>query len=569
MSKVLSYEKFLNHDNFYTQEELINQFGSPVSSSFTSSLVIKNEDLFLEYKNEDLISVSEEKKVSKKLIHDILSDEGMFRYIQTNLNNSSGVVLKIDYMMDANPVSSITLTKAELITAINQIMNDLSQKEKMRFAFIESISRTYSCEQKYNDYTHEVFVDGLKLGIPASTLLKIITCDEETFNNFLNGSINFGYDKECLAFALVDFVARERIFEKFEFKASTIQRFNKIRDFSLIDFESLNQNRSKNDIGRNGESVLEKINLSDELMAYLDKEMDKTYSKFEKSVYYYLKLCEALTYDANYFLSSSPELLENHENTEYINSISTTNNEITKYDFTMIFASILSKLQIDFTLDQNLVAGINSNAPMLTFRYGEYLISLTSFENPDRSDLLNVKINDEIINLTCINKNEFTRNKFKELLNRIYSNITREKANAKAFKESLENYNSRNNINEVSIQEKLRILLLEINRTNLKGIDAIGYVKKIIQNIFSNTNRVKLNYLCKESKRNYLTPVTIISVLNDDGYVYYMIDHTNPNGVMELSKEQVTSVLGLGGMYYIDDNRIPGINNFVGEKYVR
>ena len=48
-----------------------------------------------------------------------------------------------------------------------------------------------------------------------------------------------------------------------------------------------------------------------------------------------------------------------------------------------------------------------------------------------------------------------------------------------------------------------------------------------------------------------------------------IIDKLKNSHVMELSKEQVTNILGLGGIYYIDDNKITGINNFVGEKYVR
>lgn len=575
MRKSFPYEKFLNNDNFYTHEEIENEFGSRLNSSFASSLIIKNEDLFLSYKNcnvlEDIIIVKlkDEKRVNKKLIHDILSDEGMYRYIQTNLDNSLGIILKIHYVIDDSSYDSIILTRAELINAINQIVDELSQKEKMRFAMIESIARTYSCEQKYNNYKHEVIVDGTILEVPASILLKLLTCDEVTFEKFLNGIENFGYDKECLTYSLVDFVSRERILEKYSFPESVNKRYESIRSYKLIDFESLNHNRIKNDIGKDGESVIDKVTLSEELLTYLNEGIDKTYSNLEKVIYYYIKLCEALTYDENYFSSEAASILSIHESTDNINSLSLNNNQVVKYDFMVVFASILSSLQIAYTLDQNLMAGIPSSGPMLTFRYGEYLVSLNTISVPSQSDLVNVKINDEVINLVCTNKNETTKKKFKELTNRIYEDINNKREKDKTFKEALEFYKNTYVDKSVSIQERIYVLLLEITRSNLKGIDAIGYEKKLIDNLFGDSNKVVVSYLCKETRNNYLTPVTIISINDNNGYIYFMVDHDAPSSVTKVTQTELTNILGLGGIYYVDDQKIPGINNSVGEKYVR
>lgn len=575
MSKSFPYEKFLNKDNFYTHEEIENEFGSRLTSSFASSLIIKNEDLFLSYKNSDVledtivIKLKDEKKVNKKLIHDSLTDEGMYRYIQTNLDNSLGIILKVHYVIDSSSYDSIILTRAEFISAVNQIVDELSQKEKMRFAMIESIARTYSCEQKYSNYTHQVFVDGTIMEVPASTLLKLLTCDEVTFEKFLSGIENFGYDKECLTYSLVDFVSRERILEKYSFPESVNKRYESIRSFSLIDFESLNHNRIKNDIGKDGESVIDKVTLSEELRAFLNDGIDKTYSNLEKVVYYYIKLCEVLSYDENYFSSESTSILSTHESIDNINSLSLNNNQVVKYDFMVAFASILSSLQIAYTLDQNLMAGLPSSGPMLTFRYGEYLISLNTISVPNQSDLVNVKINDEVINLVCTNKNETTKKKFQELLERIYNDVNIKRQKDKTFKESLETYKSAYADKTVSIQERLYVLLLEITRTNLKGIDAIGYEKKIIDNLFGDTNKVVVTYLCKEARNNYLTPVTIISVNDNNEYIYFMVDHDTPSSVIKVTSGELTNILGLGGIYYVSDEKIPGINSSVGEKYVR
>ena len=571
MSEFLSYEKFLNQENFYTQDEIINQFGTPTGRNLTNSLVIKNEELFNSYQNVDLISISsqEEKKVSKKLIHDILSDTGMFKYIQTNLDNDLGIAVRIDYIIDKDSIASIKITKAELIDSINQIIDELTQKEKMRFAVIKNSMRSYSCEQRYRDYIHQVYIDGHLLDIKASILIKILTCDEETFVEFLNGNINFGYDKECLAYALVDFIERQRIFIKYDLPEVARERYNSIKNYSLIDYESLNKNRVNNDLDRNGESVLDKITISDELNNYLNEHIDKTYSKLEKAIYYYLRLCEVLTYDQNYFLAESTSILENHESIENINSITPENNQIIKYDFVIIFAKILSLLKIDFTIDQNLMAGSFSNGQMLSFRYGEYLISLNSIANLGESDLTNVKINDEIVNLSSINKNYVTKIKFRELVNKIYNDINLKREKQETFKQSLEKYKSTINTENIKIQDKIYVLLLEISRQELKGIDAISYQKKLFKTLFGNSNNVSINFLCRENSDSYLTPITIVSVLKDNNYTYFMVDLKANDSVSTITKEQLTNILGLREIYYINEDTIPGISKNVGEKYVR
>lgn len=577
MSKSFDYEKFLDRNLFYTHEEVANEYGHSIKKNIASSLVLKSEDLFLEYKNNDLIEVDEfeHKSVSRKLIHDLLSDEGMYRYLQNNLSNDLGIAARIDYIIDIKSVASIKLTRREFIEALNQMSGELSQHELMRSAVIRSSWVLFSCEQRYRNTLHKTFINDSCLDIPASVLIRILSCSEDEFNKFINGDINFGYAKEILAYALVDFVERERILIKYVFPKNVIDRYENIKNYSLIDFESINKNRIKNDLNEYGESIIDKIELSSELKEYLNAEIADTYSNLEKAIYYYIKLCEVFSLDDNYYLSTSQSLLEEHTNTDNINSKTPSNNKVAMYDFLSIYASLLSELKIDFTLNQTLMNGGEVGSNLLTFKYGEYLVSISSLANPSESDLTNVKINDRLTNITSINKNKVTKAKFKELTDRIYKDIQNKRTDKKTFQESLAAYKQTLSYSKMPITDKIYILLKEITRTDLKGLELSGYTKKLFSSLFKGNKNIAINILAKKvDNSTYLTPVIIVSYLGLE-YHYLVVDKSIENSLRSASLDELTSLLSENKYYYIDSKNvpssteIPGISRYVGDKIVR
>lgn len=573
MSIIVEYEKLLDKDVFYTREEVEKQYGQSIKKNIALSLVVKDEKIFLEYKEKDLIVIneSENKRVSKKLIHDLLNDEGMYKYLLLNLNNDLGVAARIDFIIDQESIVSIKITRKEFINALNQINDELSRKEQMRSAIIKSSWRQFSCEQRYRNATYNLFIDNTSLEIPVNTLIRIFTLSDENFKSFLAGNISFGYAKEILAYALVDFIERERILIKYDFPDNLIERYENIKNFSLIDFESLNKNLNKNDLDENGESIIGKITISDELREYLNHDLNPRYSNLEKAIYFYIKLCEIFSLDSNYYLAMSQEILEINQNIENIKSKNLSNNDISLYAFLTIFASLISELNIDFTLAQSLMNGEDLGKAKLTFRYGEYLVAINSLVTPEKSDFINVKVKDKIINLISINNNNITNKKFTELRNKVYEDIKRKRENRKSFQESLASYRDTFKYSKIDIQDKLYILLKEITRTNLKGLDMVGYEKKLFRALFANNSNVAINILAKKNgEEEYLTPVTVVSIRDID-YHYLVVDETNQDILRSVSLDELISLLSNNCYYYIDnkENSIPGVSRYVGDKIVR
>lgn len=567
----MQYEMFLPSTAFWTLDEIVEEYGSTYKKNFANSLILKDESLFNAYKNEDLITVSiqdEEKQISKKLIHDMLSQEGMYKYLQTNIDNSLGIALRIDYIIDKDTFLSIKITRAELIEALNSISEELNQKEKIHSAFIKNSLHLFSCQQKYRNYDHSCFIEDNQYTVSATNLLSILTMDDESFKAFLDGKINYEYPKEYIAYVLVDFVERERIFTKYVLPENVYKRYKDIKNYSLIDFESLNKNRVKNDINEDGESILDKIEISDELMLKLDEQKEDYYSKMELAIYYYLKLCEVLTFNNEYFITQNIDTTS--EKLDNVSTITPVNNQVTTYEFLLLFAKILSKLDIDISFDQTIFAGIINGTNKLTFKYGEYLVALNSLDCIGKSDLTNVKVNDKISNLVCFNKNEVTKKKFNELVEKIYNDIIAKKENQERFRQAVNRYKNTYQYTKTSVRDKLYLLLKEICRTDLKGLQIISYEKKIFDNIFKNNPNIDINFICSlDEETSYVKPISIVSIFDSDKYNYFAIDGTKDNKIEFLSQDDLIEMFETRTYLYLDKKTIPGIDNTVGEVYAR
>lgn len=561
------YEPFLNRNLFLSMDQVEEVYGNAFRITCANSLIVKDEELFTRYKNEDIVEIKTIDGVtgiSKKLVHDLLSDEGMYKYVQTNLINSNGSIVRIDYIIDAETIISIKITASELLEAFNKMfeLDELTQKEKMRKALIENSLKIYSFTSTYRNRIHSIYVDGKKVDIITDVFIALLSMNEETYNAFLSSEEFFGYKKEVVVYGLIDFIERERILSKYAFDDNIINRINSLKSYNKVDYESINQNRKTNDENVN---ILDTFSLNSELVNELIKYVDPKYSKLEKAVYYYIRLCELLTYNKEYFIL-------NNSNVD-LEEVSSKNNEVTSIDFLLIYAKLLKDLGIYFTLEQTLVNGSEEGLGQITFKDGEYLVAVDSVANINTSDLINVKINGNIMNLYSINTNDVTRNKFKEMVERIYKNIIKQKEDRNKFEYAMATYETKFRTYDLSTKDRLYMFLKTIARPELKGIDLFGYVKRVFDNILGNNKKIGLTLLVNPSKSNEefnLTPIMVVSLLSHGEYTYFVINTNDASVVQMKSQEEVKTMVDYLDYYYINScDAIPGLEKEEGRVYDR
>lgn len=551
---------------FYTRDEIIQydqENGSNYLMKLDNSLILKNEHKFQEYKNDDLIEISfmgETRKYSKTLIHDLLTNEVMHNYLVQNITNELSTAVNICFIYDADTYDSIIITRAEFNLILSKIKTSLDIKEQMRAALLTSSSNMYSCKQKYDNKKHVCSIDETIVEVEISTLLNILTMNENDFNSFLNDELDMPFSKEQMCYCLVDFIQKERILSKYTFTSKVYDRYSKIRQFEFVDYESINKNLQTSDENIYGESVVEKINISEELENEIYKYCPDNYSPIEKAIYIYIVLCQIFTYDQEYYTTKNEEILERHQDFNNINVKNATNNEVIIYDFILLYAYFLRNIGIKYTINPELIVGNENISNILTYRFGEFLVSVDSLSNPIESDLTNVKTLGPIMNLKSTNKNSITNKKFEELIEKVYNDIIKKKEANITYETNLAEYETLYAGANLTNKEKLQVMLKQLKHSSLYGIDAVNYQRKLFNCLFKDEN-IKYNVIGStiDNYKNYTTtPIIIISIFDGSNYTYYKINPNDPSSLDELSNVELEDMLELEE-YIIINDVIPGI----------
>lgn len=590
----LSYEDFLDKNKYYTQEEFLEEYGESYKVYASNTLLIKDEELFNSYKNTELISLQTQigtSTVSQKLILDLLTDEGLYRYLLDHMTDDKGIVVRMSLVKDGQIGDAIKVTRDTLAKAIAEITQRIEgkipNKVQLRMALLTNTSSVYSLNMNYKNYIHTCLVDGEICEVASLDLYNILNKSEEEFNTFINETeeVEFTvldekrkYPKRVVVYMLIDFIESQRILENYVIPDTVLNRYNILCDGNFIDYESINKNEKTNDDYFYEVSISDLIHLDPQFEDEILKDMNPAYSLLEKAIYIYYKLCELLSYDQDYYAGNQhSEDAEKHFDINRINNINALNNEVVSYEFIAIYSYFLKKLGIKYTVNNAFQDEYGECHSTISFKVGEYLVLADSTINILQNDMTSAKINDHITGMRLTNKNVTTCNKFLEIYNKVIADIYTNKQDKAKFDEALKAYKEKYAEVNLSKKDKLYMLFKEIGNTNLKGVDVVSVHSRIYEHIFKQDEDVSINFISStiNAYKDYnYTPLTIISVKVKDDYIYYQIDPNNPSLVetisghelMELFESKDYAYLGKQGSI---SSEIPGLSLESRENYVR
>lgn len=588
----ISYEDFLNTDNYYKQQEFLEEFGLRYSIYTANTLLIKNEELFNEYKNTDVMSFRTQRgysSVSQKLILDLLTDEGLYRYLLSNMADDKGIVLRMSLVLNGEVGESIHVTRATLAKAVNNLNKNIEgkipSKVKMRMALLTNLSAVHSLRKNYDGEMHQSIVDGEYIEMPSLDLYDLLNLGVSEYNQFIeeDDDIRFiidgqikSYPKRVIVYMLIDFIESCRILEKYLIPDVALERYINLYSGNIIDYESINKNEKTNDDYTYGVSVTDLIHLDKEFEQVVTKDMNPSYSLLEKAIYIYYKLCELLSYDQEYYAANQKgEEADKHLDIERINSITLLNNEVVCYEFIAIYSYFLKQLGIKYTVNNAIQDEYGKGHSTISFKVGEYLVTADSTVSVLQNDMTSAKINAPLKGMRLTNKNIATRNKFNETYKKVINEIYENKENKERFETSVLAYKAKYEQKYLSKKDKIYLLFKEIGNTKLKGVDVISVHMRIYDYIFKNDPDVNINFISSaiNAYKDYnYTPLTILTVkVSTDDYVYYQIDPNNPNLVDTISEDEIRDLFLSRDYAYLgkQGSTIPGINLESREKYVR
>lgn len=587
-----TYEQFLDKDKFYTKSEFLDEYGDSYEVYAKNTLLIKDEELFERYKNDAIMSLRTQRgysAISRHLVLDILTNEGLRQYLLLHMNDEQGIVIRISLFQDGEVKDSIMITRATLAKALDKFTKEIDVKipewVQMRMALISNLSAVYSLKQNFANEINTCVVDGKICEISCLDLYEILNKSEEDYKKFIEedeemtfivNKVEKTYPKRVVVYMLINFIEKKRILENYLLPEVALNRYIELYSNKKIDYESINKYEKTNDDYDNGISISELIDLDKGLEAAVLSDMNPTYSLLEKAIYIYYKLCELLSYDQQYYAANQKgEEAENRCDITRINKVSLLNNEVVCYEFIAIYSYFLRRLGIKYTVDNAVQDEYGKGHSTISFKVGEYLVNADSTRSILSNDMTSAKINAPLIGMRVTNENVATRNKFLDTYNKVINDIAKTKKDKQVFSDAVKEYREKYAQKHLSKKEKIYLLFKEIGNIKLKGIDVVSVHMRIYESLFRNDADININFISStvNAYKDYnYTPLTILSVrLSDDDYVYYQIDPNNPNLVETISGEEIRELFESRDYAYLgtNDKVIPGINLGSREEYVR
>lgn len=327
-----------------------------------------------------------------------------------------------------------------------------------------------------------------------------------------------------------------------------------------------------NKVYKSNDPNLDKIRVNPKLKEAIFKGKKKFYTPWMDAMYIYIKMCKLLTYDEEFMVSNQMGASKTlHEDISHIYDITPENNKVVCYEFTAIYSALLKEIGIpsEIVKTSNNYSLYGGEHTKVRFKDNGEIFVADATTSILFGDLFAAKVglplSGFIFEKMCDGHTYFD---IQNSVNYIYEHIEKEEnnleLNVKDINILLKEYSREtDNITNVSLKEKLDILIHMINSTNLKGVDAYSYLIYLKNNVLIGSN-VKISIIRDDTKENR-TARAIIVIRgideNDDEYIYYY-SYSPKESVKPISLGQLQLMFDTNKFGYINEkerNKIEGV----------
>lgn len=564
-----------------TTEQWMEKY--PYLRKMAESIIFTTADDVHNMKNGEKISVNGQ-EVVVEFLKRIVQDSNYYDYASRFLNNeiaSFGVC----YIIGGDTGGTIKYEKSTLLEGIEQLITSgkliLKPEEHKRYEKLKNCISFEKFIEKINGNNYNIEIDGNKYSIPIERIISLMQLSEEDFDRLCNSSEIKNIDgipKEHFIYASYNFFRENKVFDGFVMPTNIKTRFKDIQSLQKIDLQAINKHLETED------SKFKTVQLDPELRTAILSGIPEDSTQLEKAIYIYIKMCKLLTYDDEYYAvnQKGPATMK-HKDVNYVSTINLTNNRVVCFEFNLIYSKLLDELGIKFRSDYKNMIGeaYGAGHANLEFRSGKFLVGADSVTSILQGDIMRSKLNQPLVGLRCVNKNQNTQQEFKTAVTKMYELLAKQELQSsetpqvehiETFEELMTEYaRTTTNIQNVSLDEKLSILIDKVNSTRMVGIDSLSYIlqlKKVLFNELERTNNIGISVIRSNDTidANRTAMACAIISVNKEGFetapdqtVYYY--YSPNNELIPISREELQSKFNDEIFGYIenDDPRISGI----------
>lgn len=537
----------------------------PYLKNYIDTTLIVSSGKYHMYENGPKVTKGK-KKISLELLKDLIEKDDYYVYVKKLLNGEINR-LTITKIVHGDLIGGFnyTLTNLSKLLEIAIVDYDLEIDDDKFYRCKEIFEKTCldSFKETYKDKQYSCKIENDEFVLSVNEFIKFLELSEKDFDKVcLARSIKevSGIKKEFFIYALNDFLEEENIRNRFDLPSNYLFRIYEINSYKKIDIESINY------IPESYIPNIESALISNEIREEIFKDMPNDLSDLEKAIYIYIKMCKIFTYNEEFYaVDQKGEVAKRHEDISRISTLSLKNNSLVCYEFNVIYAKLLDELGIKCAVSNDSVNDYGGGHANLEFVVDKFIIFADSVTSVLAGDLGRVKTNRPLDGLSCINKNNYTKAEFEQILKKIYQLVMDEERvpRKETFQEILSEYEqTTNNIKDIPLEERIEILIKRVNSKNLQPIDNASYLLALSKILFSEYERM---YYLKTPiirfNENGVSKIAVILTItyNEDNIYYF---YTPNNEMKVMSREEIENNFANQIFEYIDANdiKIPGIN---------
>ena len=552
------------------------------NSYLAENFFFESEDIIQSYKSGPKVRIGY-RDIPIGLLKNIITDDDYYQFVYNRFQNERNIT--IASLTERDIANTLTLRRGEITASIDFLLSNniihLSQNCQERFDSLrEKEVSVESLKEQYKG-TYSISIDGINYSIPYDYLFSVMMFPNDEFNNIcVNDSIKslFGYPKEHFMYATRRFLQLLIDDNDLLMPPIVTLHYNNLFSNQLIDLAAINTHVD------DGDEVLGKIEVDDELREAVLSGMKEDMPLPEKAMYVYIKLCKLLTYDDEKYVFDKGEVDYKHKDIKAVKMITPKNNRALCYEFVIIYAKLLHELGIHFSNDyqDSIQMDFGVRHTKLEFRADKFLIKADAVLSALSGDMEKAKFNEQLEGFQCVNKSDKTRKEFKERFDKVYKMIQEEEkeknTSPQTLDELLKEYReSTENLKESAINERMSILIDTLNSTKLTGLDSLYRLLNIEKALFkpeqisNNVSVVIIQNLNTESE-DKLGMASSVIAYNNSGFendpsktVYFLFTPGKP--LVTISFEEIKRNYDQGTFKYLrKEPLIPGIEYPASEK---
>lgn len=316
---------------------------------------------------------------------------------------------------------------------------------------------------------------------------------------------------------------------------------------------------------------LENVYINQELIDEIFNGLDLEKSLYYQVFYIYIKMCKILTYDEEFFAQNQRgESKIVHQDINHLMKVTPHNNEVVCYEFISIFEFLLNYIGITCEIYKQ------DDSEMSSYGEGHIYLICKLFGSEIKIDPLTSIFSGDLfsakLNLPLVANYWLEGEGLHIIFNDAYRDISMQENNNIPFNQNfadlLKSYSElKSSIGDnISLNERVKILINKVNSVNFKGIDCYAYLLYLKRILFSGdlSNKIDISII----RDNTLDKTSAISVIvikqkKDDGLdenFYYMY---KANGKLkQVSLNDLQMMFDKKEISYISENdqiRISGI----------